>query len=271
METRTLGRSGLAVPAVGMGTFRTFDVSGSSAESHCLNIVGRALEVGTNLFDSSPMYGEAERVLGLAAKNVRKKILIATKVWSHSLREGRRQIKQALAWYDDYVDIYQIHNLAAWREHLPVLEELKARGKIGVIGATHYSRSAFKELMTAMQTGRIEQIQIPYNAADRLVEREVLPLAGELDIGVLIMRPLGQGLLARRPPPAEKLEVLEQFGISTWAQALLKWILSDPRIHCVIPATSRVERASENALAGSPPWFDADIREYVCKLAAGRY
>jgi len=269
METRKLGKSVLTVPAVGMGTFRTFDVSGKSAEKHCHKIVDAALDVGTCLFDSSPMYGEAERVLGLAAGKVRNKLLIATKVWTHSLREGRRQIERALAFYGGYVDIYQIHNLAAWREHLPVLEDLKAQGKIGVIGATHYSHSAFKELMAVMQTGRIGQVQIPYNAGDRLVERDVLPLARELGLGVLVMKPLGQGLLAHRPPPAKQLEALGKFGIITWAQALLKWILSDHRVHCVIPATSRIERVSENALAGSPPWFDADTREYVCKLATG--
>ena len=94
METRKLGRSGLEVPAVGMGTFRTFDVSGDRAEKHCLRIVDTALGVGTNLFDSSPMYGEAERVLALTVEGRRKQTIIATKVWSTSIPKGRRQIER---------------------------------------------------------------------------------------------------------------------------------------------------------------------------------
>ncbi len=268
MDTRPLGSSGLQVPAVGMGTYRTFDVAGPAAEAHCRRLLATALTAASCLFDSSPMYGHAERVLARSAAGCRQQVLIATKVWSSSVREGRRQIRQALDWYDDRVDIYQIHNLVAWREHLPVLEDLRAAGRVKVIGATHYSRSAFRELLQVMRTGRIQQIQIPYNVVDTEVEKEVLPLADELNIGVLVMRPLEQGALARRSPPPEKLAPLEKYGITTWPQALLKWILSDPRVHCAIPATRRIERVIENAAAGEPPWFDATDRAYVRRLAA---
>lgn len=267
MKTRPLGNTDIKVPAVGMGTFQTFDVSGRRAEKHCRRIVDTALSVGTTLFDSSPMYGESERVLAQAVQGKRQKVTIATKVWSSSVSEGRRQIEQALGWYENCVDMYQIHNLVLWKEHLPVLEDLRKSGKIKIIGVTHYSSSAFRELMQVMQTGRIQQIQIPYNVADTHVEQEVLPLAGELGIGVLVMQPLGQGFLARRPPSGDKLEPLKKFGIRTWPQALLKWILSDFRVHCVIPATSKVERVIENAAAGEPPWFDEEARAYVKRIA----
>ena len=267
METRFLGNTDVKVPAVGMGTFQTFDVSGRRAEKHCRKIVDTALSIGTTLFDSSPMYGESERVLAQVVQGKRQKVIIATKVWGSSVSEGRRQIDQALGWYENFVDIYQIHNLVLWKEHLPFLEDLRKSGKIKIIGVTHYSSSAFRELMQLMQTGRIQQIQIPYNVVDTHVEREVLPLAGELGIGVLVMRPLGQGFLARRPPSGEKLEPLKKFGIRTWPQALLKWILSDLRVHCVIPATSKVDRSIENAAAGEPPWFDEETRAYVKRIA----
>ncbi|HEX6909952.1 MAG TPA: aldo/keto reductase, partial [Longimicrobium sp.] len=100
------------------------------------------------------------------------------------------------------------------------------------------------------------------------VEREVLPLAEELGLGVMVMEPLGSGALARRSPPAAALAPLAEFGVRTWAQALLKWILSDPRVHCVIPATRRLERVAENAAAGDGPWFDSDTRNYVARLVA---
>jgi aryl-alcohol dehydrogenase-like predicted oxidoreductase len=266
MEIRSFGNSGFAVPTVGMGTFRTFDVSGHLQVEHCRRIVDAALADGCNLFDSSPMYGEAEYVLARAIKGRRKETIVATKVWSGSAAEGRRQIQRALEWYDGYVDIYQIHNLVAWKEHLPFLEDLQAEGKIKIIGLTHYSHFSFDELIRIMRTGRIQQIQIPYNVTDTVVEQEVLPTAHELGIGVLAMRPLGQGALLRRQASAEKLEPIERYGVKTWAQAMIKWILSDFRVHSVIPATSQVEHAIQNAAAGAPPWFDQDARAYVQRV-----
>ena len=266
MQTRVLGQSGVEVPVIGMGTWKTFDVRGARDVDARRAVVDSALASGTTLFDTSPMYGEAERVLATALGARRRDTIIADKVWTSSAREGREQVRRALEWYGGTVDIYQIHNLVAWREHLPELEELRESRQVRVIGATHYAHSALGELMTVMRTGRIQMVQIPYNAADRVVEREVLPLAAELGIGVLVMEPLGSGALVRRAPPDRDLARLESFGVRTWAQALLKWIVSDARVHAVLPATSRAERATENAAAGDPPWFDADTREYVARL-----
>ncbi len=268
MEHRRFGRTGIDVPVIGMGAWKTFDVSGARAEDERRAIVEAAVAAGTTLFDTSPMYGEAERVLAAAIGARREEVLVADKVWTRSIDEGREQIRRALAWYGGRVDVYQVHNLVAWREHLPVLKEHQSQGVVRVVGATHYQHSALRELMDVMGTGRVGMVQIPYNAADRLVEREVLPLADELGLGVLVMQPLGTGSLVRRPPPARELEPLTRFGVRTWAQALLKWIASDARVHCVIPATSRVARATENAAAGEPPWFDEEARERVARLAA---
>ena len=118
-----------------------------------------------------------------------------------------------------------------------------------------------------MRDPRVRQVQLPYNALDRAAERTLLPLAAELGLGVLVMRPLGEGALVRRAPSAPELAPLAPYGVTTWAQALLKWILSDPRVHCVIPATSRPEHMRENAAAGEPPWLDTEARAYVSRLA----
>lgn len=134
-------------------------------------------------------------------------------------------------------------------------------------GATHYSHTAFDELRRVMETGRIAAIQIPYNPHERAVERTILPLAAELGLGVVVMRPFGEGALLRRPPPAEALAPLRPFGVVTWAQALLKWVLSDPRCHVALPATSRPERMAENAAAGSPPWLGPEEHALVARLA----
>ena len=270
MEIRALGRSGLQVPVIGMGTWRTLDVSGRAAEERCRAVVSAALEDGARLFDTSPMYGRAEQVLARCLEGRRDQAIVATKVWTPSARDGREQIARALEWYGGRVDVYQIHNLVSWREHLPYLEELRDRGQVSVVGATHYSHGALAELMRVMATGRIAQIQVPYNVRDRAVETEVLPAAAQQGIGVIVMQPLGVGALAQRAPTAQALAPLERFGVRTWPQALLKWILSDSRVHCAIPATSSVEHMRDNAAAGNPPWFDAAARDYVTELGTRR-
>ncbi|HUS16622.1 MAG TPA: aldo/keto reductase [Chloroflexia bacterium] len=270
MEQRPLGKSGLDVPVVGMGTWRTFDVREPAAEAARREVVTAALAAGTTLFDSSPMYGQSERVLGLALAGRRDAAFVATKVWTRDRSEARAQIAAALGFYEGRVDLYQIHNLVAWRDHLPLLEDLVATGQVGTIGATHYDHAAFPELITVMQTGRIMAIQVPYNAIDQAVSKEVLPLAAELGLGVIVMRPLGGGELLAHPPKPADLAPLERFGVTTWAQALLKWVLSDPRVTAAIPATSRAERTAENAAAGTPPWLDAEARDRVAYLAGHR-
>jgi len=241
---------------------------GEQAIADRRRVVDAAIDAGTTLFDTSPMYGNAQDVLARAVDGRREKVLIADKVWASSAGEAREQIRRSMDWYGGRVDIYQIHNLVAWREHLPVLEDLRDRGSVGVVGATHYAHSALKDLMAVMRTARLGMVQIPYNAGDRFVEREVLPLAHELRLGVLAMQPLGTGALVRRSPPAKDLARLEKFGVRTWTQALLKWILSDSRVSAVLPATSSADHAIENARAGDPPWFDDEAREYVAKLTS---
>jgi aryl-alcohol dehydrogenase-like predicted oxidoreductase len=267
METRTLGSTGLVVPVVGMGTWQTFDVRGEAAEAGARAVVDAALEAGAGFFDSSPMYGEAERVLGRALEGRRAAAQVATKVWTRSAEEGRAQTERALRWYGGRVELYQVHNLVSWREHLDTLERLRDGGRVAAIGATHYAASAFPELRAVMETGRIGAVQVPYNPREREVERAILPLAEEQGLGVVVMRPFGEGGLLRRAPTDAELEPLRPFGVSTWAQALLKWILSDPRCHVAIPATSSPRHMADNAAAGRPPWLGPEERAYVTRLA----
>jgi aryl-alcohol dehydrogenase-like predicted oxidoreductase len=216
------------------------------------------------------MYGQAERVLGLALRGRRERAFVATKIWTSSPDDGRQQAERALSYYDGRVDLYQVHNLVNWPAQLDLLERLRAGGQVGLIGATHYSSGAFAELARVMQSGRIQAIQVPYNPLEREVESEILPLASQLGLGVLLMRPLGQSGVVGNPPPAAELRPLERFGVRSWAQALLKWCLSDPRVHVAIPATSSPEHMRANIAAGDPPWLDDEARTRVASLARRR-
>ena len=267
MESRQFGRLGPRLPVIGLGTSGTFDVRGPAAEAACRVVLDVALDGGLQVVDSSPMYGEAERVLGLALAGRRDRAFVATKVWTSSAAEGRHQIDRALDYYSGRVDLYQVHNLVNTDVHLATLEALRQEGKIRLIGATHYARSAQVDLTKLIGGGRIQAIQIPYNPLERWVEREILPLAAEAGLGVLVMRPVGQVELVGNPPPAAALQPLNRFGVRTWAQTLLKWVLSDPRVHVVIPATSKPDHMRENLCAGEPPWLDEEARELVAALA----
>jgi diketogulonate reductase-like aldo/keto reductase len=214
------------------------------------------------------MYGHAEASLGSALDGRRAGTTIATKIWTPSVEEGRAQYAAQVRYFGR-VEIEQVHNLVAWEQHMPLLEEERAAGRIDRIGVTHWSAGSFGELERALHSGRFDTVQIPLNPGEREAERRILPLAEELGIAVIVMRPLGGtgAPLVRRAPTERDLEPLRAYGIETWPQALLKWTLSDPRVDLVIPATSRPERAAENARAGSPPWLGAEEREYVARLA----
>lgn len=262
MERRALGRAGADLPVVGLGTWNTFDID-DGRQKVADRVVETAFEEGTRLVDSSPMYGRAERVLGRALATRRGEAFVATKIWTPSVAAGREQFAAQLNFYGGLIDLEQVHNLVSWPEHLDWLEAEREAGRIRFLGATHYASSAFDELARVMRTGRIDAIQIPLNPHEREVEREILPLAEELGLGVIVMRPLGEGSLLPGPDPSR----LEPLGVETWAQALIKWALSDPRVTAVIPATTSPEHARENAAAGAAPWFGPDERRLVEGLA----
>src|SRR3954449_8428664 len=250
-----------------MGTWRTFDVRGAGGRAEPRAVVDAATAAGVRVLDSSPMYGTAEEVLGNALESRRDDAFVATKVWTHSADEGRHQAEHALRFFGGRVDLYQVHNLVAWREQLDLIEALRGEGLAGYTGATHYNPSACGELADVMRTGRVDAVQVPYNPRERAVERRILPLAADMGIGVLVMRPFGEGGLMWEPPDPSELEPLREFGVETWAQALLRWIFSDERVTVAIPATSKPERMQENAHAGEPPWFGPEERALVQELA----
>lgn len=266
IERRALGASGIEVPVIGLGTWAVFDLR-PSQEHVARAVVDAAFDAGVRLVDSSPMYGRAEDVLGRAldAGSHRSEAIVATKIWSRSVEVGRRQLASQLQRYGGHVEVLQVHNLVSWREHLAWMEGEREAGRIGILGATHHDARAFDELATVMRTGRIQQIQVPYNPIERHVEREILPLAEELGLGVIAMRPFAQRGLLPGPDPAR----LAPLGVTSWAEALLRWCLADPRISAAIPATRDPEHARANASAGRSLWLGPDERRLVEQLASG--
>ena len=262
MQIRKLAT--LEVPPVGMGTWKTFDVRSKAEVTVRKEIITACLREGVSLLDSSPMYGESENVVGVTTEGNREQFQLATKVWCTGVSQGKVEIARSFERFrTDYIDVFQIHNLLDWEIHLPTLEGLKAEGRIGLIGITHYMTTSYPEMIRIMKGGRISTIQIPYNVLERTCEQEILPLAEELGIGVIVMQPLGVGRLVtglRREPD---LAPLRAHGIETWAQALLAWILADTRISVVIPATSKPERIRENAAVGALPVLPPELRTYI--------
>jgi diketogulonate reductase-like aldo/keto reductase len=209
------------------------------------------------------MYSGAEASISVALRGRRAQALVGTKIWASSVEEGRDQFRRQLDWFGR-IEIEQVHNLVNWEKHLHWLEGERAEGRIDRLGVTHYSPAAFGELARALRTSRFETVQLPLNPLERDSERELLPLAADLGVAVIVMRPLGEGALVDRAVPPD---VLGELGVETWPQALLKWALSDPRVDVVIPATRDSEHARANAAAGKPPWFDAEQRRLVERLA----
>jgi diketogulonate reductase-like aldo/keto reductase len=254
MEERRLG------PVVGLGTWNTFDGDSGVAE----RVVDAALDAGCRVFDSSPMYRGAEASLASALTGRRGGAMIATKIWTPSLDEGREQYRRQLEWFGR-VEIEQVHNLVSWQEHADWLEAERERGRIDRLGVTHYAPSAFEELGRALRSGRFDTVQVPLNPRERECEREILPLAAELGIAVIVMRPLGEGELVGQAVPKD---VLAELGVDSWPEALLKWVLSDERVDLVIPGTRNPEHVRANAAAASPPWLNAEQRQLVERFAA---
>jgi diketogulonate reductase-like aldo/keto reductase len=262
VETRRLGRSGVDVPVVGLGTWRVFDLP-AARQAEADAVVTAAFEAGARVVDSSPMYGRAEAVLSQALAELRREAFVATKVWANSGQEGRSHFARQLGWFGGRVDLLQIHNLLRWQEHLGWMEAERGVGTIRAIGATTYDSTTFSELERVMRTGRIQAIQVPLNPRERAAETRILPIAAELGLGVIVMRPYSEGGLLRRPFPSE----LAAAGLTGWPEALLRWCLADERVMVAIPATSAPEHAVANIEAASRPPLERDVRDLIGRLA----
>ncbi|WP_425068528.1 aldo/keto reductase [Reyranella sp.] len=273
MHQRKIPSSGEMLPVVGVGTWRTFDVGAQPAGRAPLAEVLRLLfDAGGSVIDTSPMYGSAETVVGdlLTAADARARAFIATKVWTTGRDNGIAQMRNSLRLLKtDRIDLMQIHNLVDWRAHLPTLRAWKAEGRIRYLGITHYTQSAHDELESVMRAEKWDFVQINYALDDRAVERTLLPLAGERGIAVIVNQPFGGGGLLRKLLSRKLPDWAGEIGATSWAQILLKFVLANPAVTCVIPGTGRPEHMADNLQAGFGAYPDAALRrKMIDEIAA---
>ena len=273
MNQRKIPSSGEMLPVVGCGTWRTFDVGGKPADRAPLAEVLKVMfDSGGSVIDSSPMYGAAEGVVGdlLAAAGTRDKAFIATKVWTSGRDNGIAQMKKSMALLKtDRLDLMQIHNLVDWRAHLPTLRAWKAEGRIRYLGVTHYTQSAHEELEAVLRAEKWDFVQINYALDDRAVERRLLPAAAERGTAVIVNQPFGGGGLLRKLSGRKLPAWAAEIGCTSWAQILLKFVLANPAVTCVIPGTGKPEHMKDNVQAGLGAYPDAALlKRMVAEVGA---
>jgi diketogulonate reductase-like aldo/keto reductase len=262
--TRPIPASGEKLPVIGLGTSGAFEVGASDAARAPLGEVLRAfVELGGKLVDTSPMYGPAESVIGdLSARlGLGGKLFLATKVWETGKDAGIRQMETSMKRLKtSKLDLIQVHNLVDLDTQLATLTAWKKEGRIRYLGITHYQASAHDQLARLIEAVPVDFLQINYSAGEREAERRLLPVAAARKVAVIVNRPFARGDLLRRlgkrPLPAWAAEI----DCRSWAQVLLKYVVSHPAVTCAIPATSKVEHLRDNMGAGVGRMPDEKMR-----------
>jgi diketogulonate reductase-like aldo/keto reductase len=271
MLTRPIPSTGEAMPVDGIGTWRAFDVGTDEATRRLLREVLRLfLDAGGRIIDSSPMYGRAEAVTGdlLAELSGHPRPFLATKVWMTRREGGIEQMRRsAQLLRSEVIDLMQIHNLVDWRTHLASLRRMKDDGRIRYIGITHYTTGALPELARIFATEPgIDFVQLGYSLATRAAETEMLPVAASRGVAVIANQPLERGDLFRRVRRRKLPDWVGEFDCTSWAQLFLKYILAEPAITCVIPATGNPEHLKDDLAAGFGRLPDARQRQQIREL-----
>jgi diketogulonate reductase-like aldo/keto reductase len=228
------------------------------------------LDAGGRVIDISPMYGRAEAVTGdlLAELGARPRAFVATKVWTTGRERGIEQMRRsAQLLRTEVIDLVQIHNLVDWRTHLAILRWMKEEGRIRYIGITHYTTGALPELARILvgESG-IDFVQLGYSLATRAAETELLPTAAARGVAVIVNQPLERGDLFRRVRRRALPDWVREFDCTSWAQLFLKYILAEPAVTCVIPATGNPEHMRDDLGAGFGRLPDARQRQQIRQL-----
>jgi len=264
LVTRPIPSSGELLPVVGLGTWITFNVGDDPVlKDECAAVMAAFFDSGGRVVDSSPMYGSSQPTVGYGLRKLRypERLFSAEKVWISDPTGGAAQMEASRAyWGVETFDLMQVHNLVSWEEHLPALFALKASGQIRYVGITTSEGRRHREIERVMASEPIDFVQITYNILDREVEERILPLAKEKGIGVIVNRPFRQKRLIRQFEDEPLPPWLDETGALSWAQFLLKFIISHPAVTCAIPATTRVDHVRENLEAATGILPDERLR-----------
>ena len=274
MLTRLIPSTGEAMPVIGLGTWRAFDIGTGEATRQPLREVLRLFfDAGGRIIDSSPMYGRAEAVTGdlLAELPGHPRPFLATKVWTSGRERGVEQMRRSAELLrSDVIDLMQIHNLVDWRTHLFTLRRMKDEGRIRYIGITHCTTGALPELARILvREPGIDFVQLGYSLATRAAETELLPVAAAQGVAVIANQPLERGELFRRIRGRALPDWAAEFDSSSWAQLFLKYVLAEPAMTCVIPATGNPAHIKDNLAAGSGRLPDMRQRQQIRALWDG--
>ena len=257
MERRRIPSSGKLLPVIGLGTSRVFDVKPNKA---LLEIRKQILEIlllhGGTMVDASPMYGMAEEIIGIISKDLKLKdpLFLATKVWTDGNNEGLTQINSSFEKMNaPMIDLIQIHNLRDWKTHIKTLRALKEEGRINYIGITHYKASAFEAMENIIRKEPIDFAQFNYSLGEREAEKTLLPLCQDKGIATIINRPYMRGKLFKEVKNKKLPNWTKEYNINSWAQYFLKFILANPAVTNIIPATSKPNNMIDNAEGGYMP------------------
>ena len=265
--TRSIPSSGEAIPLVGLGSSITFNVGDDAAARNvCAEVIKIFFDEGGRLIDSSPMYGSSQDVIGygLAKLGHPKPLFSADKVWINDGKKGPEQIKESeRRWGIAKFDLLQVHNLMSWEEHLPTLFAMKKDGKLRYVGVTTSHGRRHSDLEKIMRSQPLDFVQLSYNAADREVEERLLPLAQERKIAVICNRPFQKGDLIQRVSKAPLPSFAAEIDCRSWAQVLLKFVVSHPAVTCAIPATSNPQHERENIGASYGKLPDEAMRKRI--------
>lgn len=269
MITRRIPSTNEALPAIGLGSWQTFDVAPGDV-ARVQPVLARFLELGGRVVDSSPMYGQAEGAIGqmlaaIAPADAARPFL-ATKVWTSGEAKGQAQMRRSMELMKaNPLDLMQIHNLLDWKTHLKTLRAWKDAGTFRYIGVTHYQQAAFGELEQIVRNEKVDFVQLPYSVSDRAAEARLLPAAADAGCAVLVMQPFDTGGLFDRVRGKALPPVASELGATSWAQLFLLWILGHEAVTCPIPATSKLTHLEDNLAALRLRVPDAAQRAAVVK------
>src|SRR5262245_43543781 len=272
-QERPIPRTGERLPVVGLGTWQTFDVGANAPErTELAEVLRRFAAQGGRVVDSSPMYGQAERVVGdlTADLGVRAKLFFATKVWTSGREAGVRQMESSFKLMRaGTMDLMQVHNLLDVEEHARTLREWKASGRVRYTGITHYHAGAHADLERLLKTREWDFAQFNYSLAEPEAEARLLPACADLGVAVIVNRPFAEGALFRRVKGKELPAWASEIDCASWAQFFLKWIVSHPAVTCAIPGTSRVVHLEDNLKAATGKLPDAAMRKRMADYLRG--